>query len=64
MVKHLTVLRRSGLVTGERQGREVRYRVETGSLAATARWLAGLAAEWDGRLAAIRRLAESPDPAR
>ncbi len=59
VVKHLAVLSRSGLVSGLRQGREVRYAVRTDGLAATARWMAGLAAEWDSRLSEIKRIAES-----
>lgn len=59
VVKHLGVLTRAGLVTGSREGREVRYAVHTGPLASAADWLAGLAAEWDQRLAAIKRIAES-----
>lgn len=37
----------------------MRYSVRPERLDAAARWLAGLAAEWDARLAAIKRLAES-----
>jgi DNA-binding transcriptional ArsR family regulator len=59
VVKHLAVLDRAGLVRGLRRGREVRYTVRPERLDATARWLAGLAAEWDARLAAIKRLAET-----
>jgi DNA-binding transcriptional ArsR family regulator len=59
VVKHLAVLDRAGLVHGARRGREVRYTVRPERLDATARWLAGLAAEWDARLAAIKRLAET-----
>ena len=58
VVKHLAVLDRAGLVEGRRLGREVRYTVRTERLDATARWMAGLATEWDARLAAIKRLAE------
>jgi DNA-binding transcriptional ArsR family regulator len=58
VVKHLAVLDRAGLVDSRRQGREVRYSVRTEQLDATARWLAGLAAAWDQRLAALKRLAE------
>ncbi len=61
VVKHLAVLHAAGLVSGGRSGREVRYSVRPQSLEATARWMAGLAADWDRRLAAIKRLAESPD---
>lgn len=62
LVKHLAVLDRAGLVSGSRRGREVRYTVRPERLDATARWLRGLAAEWDARLAAIKRLAEAGDP--
>ena len=59
VVKHLAVLDHAGLVTGHRQGREVRYAVRPAPLTATAAWIADLAAEWDARLARIKRLAES-----
>jgi DNA-binding transcriptional ArsR family regulator len=59
VVKHLTVLSRAGLVTGRREGREVRYAPQPEGLAATAQWLAALAVEWDTRLNAIKRIAES-----
>jgi DNA-binding transcriptional ArsR family regulator len=59
VVKHLAVLERAGLVVGGRAGREVRYTLRSQPLDATARWMAGLAAEWDARLAAIKRIAEA-----
>jgi DNA-binding transcriptional ArsR family regulator len=63
IVKHLAVLDRVGLVTGRRQGREVRYTVDPERLDAATRWMARVAAEWDSRLATIKRLAESgPGP--
>jgi DNA-binding transcriptional ArsR family regulator len=62
VVKHLAVLDRAGLVRGSRRGREVRYSVRPERLDATARWLSGLAAEWDARLTAIKRLAEADEP--
>lgn len=58
IVKHLAVLEEAGLVTSQRAGREVRYTLRSQALDATARWMAGLAADWDRRLAAIKRLAE------
>lgn len=58
VVKHLVVLDRAGLVDRRRAGREVRYRVRTEQLDATARRMAELAVAWDRRLAAIKRLAE------
>jgi DNA-binding transcriptional ArsR family regulator len=59
VVKHLAVLNRAGLVAARRRGREVRYVIRPEGVAATARWMAGLAADWDRRLSAIKRIAES-----
>jgi DNA-binding transcriptional ArsR family regulator len=61
VVKHLAVLDRAGLVEGRRRGREVRYNVRPERLDATARRLSAIAAQWDARLAAIKRLAEEGD---
>lgn len=61
VIKHLTVLDRAGLVQGRRSGREVRFTVLPERLDATARWLAAVASEWDARLAAIKRIAESAE---
>jgi DNA-binding transcriptional ArsR family regulator len=59
VIKHLNVLDRAGLVEGRRAGREVRFTVRPERLDATARWLAAVASQWDARLAAIKRIAES-----
>jgi DNA-binding transcriptional ArsR family regulator len=65
VVKHLSVLDRVGLVSGRRDGRERRYQVRPGQLIETAEWMNRVAGEWSSRLAAIKRIAESPDePAR
>jgi DNA-binding transcriptional ArsR family regulator len=61
VIKHLNVLDRAGLVQGRRSGREVRYTVLPERMDATARWLAAVASEWDARLAAIKRIAESAE---
>ena len=58
VLKHLGVLDRAGLVQDRRAGREVRYTVRADRLGATAQWMAGLASQWDARLAAIKRMAE------
>lgn len=60
VVKHLAVLEAAGLVVARRAGREVFYGVRPERLDATARWLADRASAWDVRLAALKRLAESP----
>jgi DNA-binding transcriptional ArsR family regulator len=59
VIKHLAVLDRAGLVSARRHGREVRYVVEPRSLAETAAWMTRLAADWDRRLNAVKRLAEA-----
>lgn len=59
VAKHLAVLHRAGIVSGRRHGREVRYAVEPERLDTVARWMAEVAAQWDDRLSALKRLAES-----
>jgi DNA-binding transcriptional ArsR family regulator len=57
--KHLAVLERAGLVSRRKQGREVLYHVEADRLDQAARAMTEVAAQWDRRLAAIKRLAEA-----
>ena len=57
--KHLAVLEEAGLVSRRRQGREVLYQVRADRLDQAARAMAELAAQWDRRLATIKRLAEA-----
>ena len=57
--KHLAVLEQAGLVSRRKQGREVLYQVQAGRLDQAARAMADLAAQWDRRLATIKRLAEA-----
>jgi DNA-binding transcriptional ArsR family regulator len=59
VAKHLAVLDRAGLVEGGRRGREVRYVVRPQGLDLAARSMARVAAQWDQRLLAIKRIAES-----
>ncbi len=56
--KHLTVLERCGLVTAHRNGREVRYAVRQERLDQATAAIARIAARWDTRLTAIKRIAE------
>lgn len=58
VAKHLAVLDRAGLVAGRRAGREVRYTVRPEHLDVAVRAMAKVAARWDARLEAIKRLAE------
>jgi ArsR family transcriptional regulator, cadmium/lead-responsive transcriptional repressor len=57
--KHLVVLERAGLISRRKQGREVLYEVQADRLDRAARAMAELAAQWDRRLGAIKRLAET-----
>jgi len=59
VAKHLVVLDRVGLVAGHRRGREVRYAVRPERLDAAGEAMARVAAQWDRRLARIKRLAEA-----
>jgi DNA-binding transcriptional ArsR family regulator len=59
VAKHLVVLSRVGLVAGRRRGREVRYTLRPERLDDAAAAMARVAAQWDGRLVRIKRLAES-----
>jgi ArsR family transcriptional regulator, cadmium/lead-responsive transcriptional repressor len=57
--KHLVVLEEAALVSRRKQGREVLYRVEPKRLHEATRAMADLAAQWDRRLLAIKRIAEA-----
>jgi DNA-binding transcriptional ArsR family regulator len=55
VAKHIAALEGAGLVAGERSGREVRYRLTPGPMADAAEWMSGVGAQWDRRLANLRR---------
>ena len=57
--KHLAILEEAGLVSRRKQGREVLYRVDPARLDQATQAMADLAARWDQRLGAIKRLAEA-----
>jgi DNA-binding transcriptional ArsR family regulator len=59
IAKHLAQLQDVGLVEPVRVGREVQFRVIGSQLSITARRLDAIGAEWDRRLEAIKRIAES-----
>ena len=59
VAKHLAVLDRAGLVKGRRHGREVRYSVRPEQIDVASRAMAKLAARWDARLEAIKKMAEA-----
>ena len=59
IAKHLAVLEEVGLVSARRVGRELQYQVLGAQLGEVAKRLDLLGAEWDRRLAAIKRIAET-----
>src|SRR5690242_21866936 len=56
IVKHLVVLSRAGLVTGQRAGQEVRYALVPEPLDEVSAWIAETGSRWDERLARLRRV--------
>jgi DNA-binding transcriptional ArsR family regulator len=56
IVKHLGSLADAGLVSAERDGRQVRYRLTPEPLNEAMRWIAEVGAEWDDRLQALERM--------
>lgn len=60
VVKHLGALTEAGLLGRTRAGREVRYRFTPGPLSDAVDWMAAVGAEWDERLAVLRRQLGGP----
>jgi DNA-binding transcriptional ArsR family regulator len=54
ITKHLVALGEAGLVTTERCGRELRYRLTPRPLHEAVSWIAVVGAQWDDRLDALR----------
>lgn len=55
VAKHLNALATAGLLAGERQGRDVRYRMVAAGLGDATTWLSEVGDRWDHRLAALQR---------
>jgi DNA-binding transcriptional ArsR family regulator len=55
VLKHLNALAAAGLLDRTRSGREVRYRFTPAPLSDAVDWMTAVGAEWDGRLAVLRR---------
>jgi DNA-binding transcriptional ArsR family regulator len=55
VTKHLAALREAGLVEATRAGRETRYRLTPQPLEDAVSWIERVGAQWDARLAALRR---------
>jgi DNA-binding transcriptional ArsR family regulator len=58
-MKHLAVLEEARLVTRQKEGREVRYRVDARRLEEARRIVARVAQDWERRLLDIKRIAEA-----
>src|SRR5690349_20018797 len=56
IVKHLAVLNRAGLVSGQRTGQEVRYALVPEALDDVAEWIAEIGSRWDERLGRLRQV--------
>ena len=55
VLKHLNALTEAGLLDRTRSGREVRYEFTPAPLSDAVDWMTGVGAEWDDRLAVLRR---------
>jgi DNA-binding transcriptional ArsR family regulator len=55
VAKHLAALNEAGLVQSRREGRETLYELTPGPLGDAMDWMAGVGAEWDKRLVALRK---------
>jgi DNA-binding transcriptional ArsR family regulator len=64
VAKHLNALSDAGLVESRREGRETRYELTPGPLGVAMDWMASVGAEWDSRLAALRRHLTGESPTR
>ena len=62
IVKHLVVLSRAGLVTGQRTGQEVRFALVPTSLNDASEWIAEIGSLWDERLARLRQVVLEGEP--
>jgi DNA-binding transcriptional ArsR family regulator len=60
VLKHLNALSEAGLLDRTRTGREVRYQFTPGPLSDAVDWMTSVGAEWDERLALLRRQLGAP----
>ena len=59
VLKHLGALADAGLVSSERAGREVRYRLTPARLGDATSWLTEVGGAWDARLSRLRHHLEA-----
>lgn len=62
VAKHLATLAEAGLVTSDRQGRELLYQLTPEPLAEAVSWMASVGSQWDDRLQALSRYLETGTP--
>ena len=55
VAKHLAALNEAGLVESRREGRETLYQLTPAPLGAAMDWMASVGADWDARLASLRK---------
>lgn len=53
IVKHLQILEQAGLVSRQRVGKQIRFKVEAHQMAATGRWLVRMAQRWEPALETV-----------
>ncbi len=62
VAKHRATLAEAGLVTSDRQGRELRYQLTPEPLAEAVSWMASVGGQWDERLQALASYLETGTP--
>ncbi len=62
VAKHLATLAEAGLVTSDRQGRELRYQLTPQPLEEAVSWMASVGGQWDDRLQALSHYLETGTP--
>jgi DNA-binding transcriptional ArsR family regulator len=62
VAKHLDSLSRAGLLTRERNGRDVVYRVTPAPLTDAIQWIVEVAGQWDDRLGRLERALDADRP--
>jgi DNA-binding transcriptional ArsR family regulator len=55
VAKHLSALDEAGLIASRQDGRRKRYQLVAGPLTEAMGWMTDVGAQWDARLAALRR---------
>jgi DNA-binding transcriptional ArsR family regulator len=62
VVKHLQVMTGAGLLSSQRDGREVQYQAQPDAMEPALEWMAHAGAAWDRRLDRLRRRVTPGEP--